>query len=165
MRKNQGVTIIELIIVMAIIGIITAGSYFGANMLGLGSAKSTVRRISSMLDAVQLENMTKSKTYYLVLSEEEGNYYLSVRCGTEGTEREKLKLVRGQMKYTTSDGITRLISGTPEPEVTAEICFKKDTGGLALNTKGEMIRRIEVSSAGRSYTIHLVEATGKHYIE
>lgn len=165
MSKNQGVTLIELIIVIAIIGILTAGSYFGANMLGLGSAKSTVRRISSMLNAVQLENMTRSKTCYLLISEAEGKYYLSVRFGTEEKEREKLKLVRGQIRYTTNDGTTRLISSTPEPGVAAEICFRKDTGGLAPNTKGEIIRQIEVTSAGSSYTIHLVEATGKHYIE
>ncbi len=164
MRNNQGITLVELIIVMAIIGVISAGSFISANMLGLGTAKSTVRRIASMLDSVQIENMTKSKSTDLIISEDGGSYYLTIKSGTLELGREKLKLVKGQITYTRNDGTTWLISAGPEP-VTAELCFRKDTGGFAPNSKGEIIRRIEVSSAGSTYAIHLVEATGKYYIE
>ncbi len=174
MKNNQGVTLIELIIVMAIASILAGGSIIGVRLLGVGSAKRNANRIDSMLDFVQLQNMTKSKVHYLIISEENGTYVMKVRAGA-GTEdpilaKEELKLVRGEITYQRKyDGTTYLLSSTPVPGRTIspklEICFRKDTGGVSMNTQGDIITRIGVTSAGRSYTIHLVEATGKHYID
>ena len=174
MKNNQGVTLIELIIVIAIAGILAGGSIFGARMLGIGSAKRYVNRINSMLDYVQMENMTKNKTHYLIIREENGSYIMEVKAGSQATSpiisREELKLVRGEITYQKkNDGTTFLVSSTPVPgrdiSTKLEVCFQKDTGGIALNTQNEIITRVEVTSAGSSYTIYLVEATGKHYID
>ncbi len=174
MKNNQGVTLIELIVVMAIAGILAGGSIVGVRMLGVGSAKRNVNRINSMLDYVQLENMTKSKTHYLVIREDDGSYIMEVRAGAQETSpiisKEELKLVRGEITYYDKiEEKTYLVSSNPVPgrEISPklEICFQKDTGGIAMNTHNEIITRIGVTSGGSSYSIYLVEATGKHYID
>lgn len=174
MKNNQGITLIELIIVIAITGILAGGSIFGVRMLGIGSAKRNVNRINSMLDYVQLENMTKSKTHYLIIQEIDGSYIMKVRAGSQADSpiisEEELKLVRGEITYQKKgDMKTYLVNSNSVPgrdvSPALEVCFQKDTGGIALNTSNEIITRIEVTSAGSSYTIYLVEATGKHYID
>lgn len=172
MKDNQGFTLIELIVVMLIVGVLSAGSIFGANILGLGSAKSTVDRISTMLNYVQVENMTKSETYYLVIekSTTDNNYYLSVYRGSNPISSEKLKLTRGEITFQIEGNPTQfLISDVAvegrEWRDKLEVCFSKDTGGVSENTLSETVVQIGVSAAGSSYTIHLVTITGKHYID
>lgn len=169
MKDNHGFTLIELIVVMIIVGILAGGSLLGANMLGLGSAKSTVNRINAMLDYVQVENMTKNKPYYLVVYEMGGDYFMQVEAGTQVISTEKLKLVRGEISYQRSGEIDTNypVSSTAVPPTKLEVAFEKETGGVGENraTPTEVITQINVTSAGSSYTIHLVTATGKHYID
>jgi prepilin-type N-terminal cleavage/methylation domain-containing protein len=170
MKNNQGFTLIELIIVIIIVGVLSAGTVLGADILGFGSARSTVNRINTMLDEVQIENMTKNKSYYLIVYQQNGDYYLRVEAGTQVISREKLELKRGEITYRESDSSTTyLVSETAvegrDTMSKVEVSFQKDTGGIKENRGNEIITQIGVSSAGSSYTIYLVEATGKHYIE
>jgi len=168
MKDNRGFTLIELIVVMVIMGIIAIGSMVGYNMLGSGSAQSTAQRISSMLDYVQLENMTKNKTYIMAISQNNvGNYILSVEEESSPNNivisREKLELKNGEITFRYSGEITEnLISFNPA--VRLEVSFDKSTGGFK-QISGKTITKIGLSASGRSYSILLVEVTGKHYIE
>ncbi|HKL79080.1 MAG TPA: prepilin-type N-terminal cleavage/methylation domain-containing protein [Mobilitalea sp.] len=171
MRDNRGFTLIELIVVMLIVGVLAIGSILGVKVLGFGSTQSTVKRIDSMLNYLQIENMTRSKPFYMIIEEADGKYFLSVQKDTIEISREELELVRGEITYVTKSGMTYLVH---ENEITGrdtskklEITFKKDTGGVGENraTPPETITKIIVSTNSRSYTIRLVEVTGKHYIE
>ena len=171
MKDNRGFTLIELIVVMLIAGILAVGTILGVSVLGFGTAKSTVERIDSMLTYVKTENMTKSKPIYLIIEEVDGKYYISVQKDTLEISREKLELVRGEISYVTKSGITYLVNNS---EVTGrvtsqrlEVTFKKDTGGVRENRaiSPEIITQIIISTDSRTYTIRLVEVTGKHYIE
>lgn len=171
MKDNQGFTLIELIVVILIIGVLAGGSIFGVSVLGFGSAKSSVERISAMLDYVQVENMTKSSTYYLVIEKGGSDYYLSVVRGTDTISTEKLKLTRGEITFQVKDDPTQyLVSDVPvegrDRRDKLEVFFTKDTGGVGENTLiTEKVLQIGVSTSRSDYSIRLVEATGKHYIE
>lgn len=173
-KNNRGITLIELIIVMTIVGIIAIGSVTGYRMLNAGGAQSTVERIDAMLDYVQLENMTKKEPYYLIIEKRNGDYQLSVERGTERILSEKLELKEGgeitfqygedPTQYLVSDVA---VAGRNIKEK-LEICFSKNSGSFIPNRAPDqkIVSRIGVSasSTGRSYSIALVEITGKHYI-
>lgn len=178
MKDNRGFTLIELIIVMVIMGIVAIGSMVGYNMLNTGSAQRTVERISSMLDYVQLENMTKSKPFYLVIKiNSEGDYIICVDTFDVSNVRktimsEKLELKKGGEITFQNTGVATeyLISEVPVAgrniSDKLEVCFSNDTGGfIPIPPATEIVSKIGVSASGRSYSIWLVKVTGKHYIE
>lgn len=175
MKDNHGFTLIELIVVMVIMGIITVGSITGYQLLNKGSAQSTTERISSILDYVQLLNMKKNKNYYMLIEKKSGVYKISVMSESVPNDRteleEELKLRSGgeiTFQYN-GDLNDYLISDTPVAGRNVkklEVCFSKDSGGFIPNgLDGGIANRIKITDSKSSYTIRLVEITGKHYIE
>ncbi|MBH1939788.1 type II secretion system protein [Mobilitalea sibirica] len=170
MKDNRGITLIELLVVMIIIGVLGGASIFGARILGLGTAKSSTGRISAFLDYVQVENMTKNKIYYMIIKKgNDKDYYLIVETA-DGTvvRSEKLDLVRGEITFYKKNDPTKYsvknltLDGE---EVNLEVSFLKESGGIRENRSHDKVTQIGISSAGRSYSIRLVEVTGRHYID
>lgn len=173
LRDSRGFTLIELIIVMAIISIISLGTILGVGILGYGNAKSATARIKSLSDNARIENMTKKKEYYLVIYHQDKNYYISIQTEKNGSriniKTEKLDLRKGSISFQNKDGNRFLISSEPVEGVEIrdklEIEFTKETGGLKTNFLGEIVKFIEVECNKTSYKIYFVEATGKVYVD
>ncbi|NLJ97633.1 MAG: prepilin-type N-terminal cleavage/methylation domain-containing protein [Clostridiales bacterium] len=180
MKKNQGFILVELIIVIAIISILSLGTALSVGLLGYGNAKSATGRIATMLDKVRVENMTKKEQYYLVIYKENKDYYLSVQTLKDGiktkTKEEKLKLKKGKISFLDTRGNLYYVSSdSSESNVKEElvVTYTKDTGSLmdtrvfsgSLLGEEEIVRTIFVECNNISYKIHLVEATGKHYVD
>lgn len=174
MKNNRGITLIELIVVIAIISILSLGTALSVGLLGYGNAKSATGRIVTGLDSVRLENMTKKEQYYLVVYQKDKDYYLSIQTVKDSgriiTKEEKLDLKKGKISFKDTDGIHYHISSdVAEGNVKDElvVTFAKDTGGLMGNSlgDGEVIKTIYVECNRMEYIIHLVEATGKYYVD
>jgi prepilin-type N-terminal cleavage/methylation domain-containing protein len=177
MKNNRGFTLIELIVVMVIMGIVAVGSVTSYHILDSRSSKNATERIQSVLDYVQMENMTKKNTYSMRIAKDSasGNYKLSVirrmSVSMEQIEMEEiLELKNGELTFQISGDATQyLVSSLPvigrQVMESIEISFRKDTGGLNEYTPGNMITRIGITSSGRTHYIRLVATTGKHFIE
>ena len=175
MGNDRGVTLVELILVILIMGILAGSGVIGYRSLDSGSAKATVTRISALLDYVQLENMSKDKTYYLVIEKQGNSFVAKVQYEVEDIRidllKEKLKLKEGKITYyIKGSDIEYNVDDTSTPVVTLEISYLKASGAFRkadMNGDGveEDISHIDIASSGRSFTIHLVTATGKHYIK
>lgn len=172
MKDNRGFTLIEFIVVMLIVAALSTGTILSARMLGLGSAKSTIGRISALLDYVQVENMTKSKPYFLVIEEASDKYYAVIYRDTEAISSEKLDLTRGELTCIINEGAVNTEYLVNSSAVTGrntipriKICFGKETGSIIEYDGSHLVKQIAVSAAGSTYRIRLVTATGRHYLE
>lgn len=169
MKDDRGFTLIELIAVMMIMAIVTVGSITGLKLAGAGSAKNASRRVLAALDYVQMQNMTKIKSYKVEIIQDAatGKYKLNIvswdASGNNLVESSTdLNLRNGQITFKYSGNSTiYTVDSTNE----IQIRFQKDTGGLKKFDLNPVISEIGITSAGRTYDIHLVTATGKHYIE
>lgn len=174
MKDNRGFTLIELIVVMMIMAIFAVGSITAFNLSDSGSAKNAAKRILSKLDYVQMENMTKTKSYYLQIMWDttKQKYVLntvavdaSLNSVTESSE--DLDLKNEQISYwCRKDGFdTRHTINKSNTDNSMDISFQKDTGGVVENTTLGYINKISITSAGATRNIVIVTATGKHFIE
>lgn len=171
MKDNQGVTLIELIVVILIMGVLAGGAAIGVRSLDAGNVQSTVERVSALLDYVRIENMSKDKTYYLVIEKVDESYFAKVQY-LDGVVRkdvltEPLKLKDGTVTYYCEEGSSELpytVGEGAAPGVKLEISYNKGSGDFNFGSSGK-IKRVVIRAASRNYTIYLVAATGKHYYE
>ena len=175
MKNNQGFTLIELIVVLIIIGILGGSAMLSIRSLDAGNAQSSVKRISAMLDFVRVQNMSKTQAYYLLIEKEDDSFVAKVQYDNSGTRKdvltEKLKLKNGTITYYSKDASPEVSYTVGDynvalaTNVVLEISYNKGSGDFHVGSDGRDIKRIVITGGDRSYTIYLVKATGKHYIE
>lgn len=177
LKNNQGLTLIELIVVMIIMGVLVGTAVVSTKSIDRGNAKATVTRIDAFLDYIYVENMSRDKNYYLVIQKQGDAYITRIQSEVGGTRTdilaEKLKLKEGVITFTSRDASGEhlyTVNDTSTPQISLELSFAKASGAFRssdINNDGiqEDIKRIVVTASGRSYTINLVTATGKHFIK
>lgn len=162
MRNNQkGMTLVEIIIVIALIGILAGSSVVLIGHIGYANTKKTVESIDVSLDKLQSTAMSKKEKQYLYIYKRDDGYYMKQLS-------EKLDV----LDSTKLDGNGTKISGKD-----TEIHIDSPSGTIV---ESDTIIRIKYTRSGvfdtdtnvngiviegkGSYTITLVKETGKHPI-
>lgn len=169
-RDNGGYSLIELVIVLAIIAIIMSGVFYSIILIFSANAKSTANDIQRAIGDCKVTTMGKSSAYMeLYRDATNENVYTKMWVMDSGgsyvaSEPQRVGPNRVTVKYRLSGGAagtgTELAAGD-----SIEIWFDRATGGFKADGSGKLYEAICVQGGSKKYEITLTELTGKSEVK
>ena len=154
-KERDGFSLMEMIIVIAILGMITGGIAVTYNMVRSADVKGMAYDIDSSLTNLKSKNMGSNKQLFMHLYKQSGNYFIDY------TEEESYT-PSGEGESVGESGISLKYDGkelTDGGVIT--IGIQKKDGACSVGTE-----EIEVYDNNvNDYMVYLVKDTGKHYVE
>jgi len=185
MKRNEGFSLVELIVIIAIIAILGTVAFAGVGMLTGWNINKCVEILDGGLSQKRVSAMSKSASYLTITRDADGNYYMELT----GSPREKIASGNISITYATQvDGTSETVEGieitTTNPLI---LTYDRASGAFApivesynlqngdcnYVTSGEGAESRDVYcisleiSAGdsKNVMIRLVRSTGRHSIE
>lgn len=162
-RDQRGLTLVELIIVVAIVAVIGTGVMFSVNLIFSANAKTCANSLKSAIADCKITTMGKQEAWMEIYRDTNGNVYYQIHTKEKDPggaltevvlESEKIGGKRVVVKYTDSAGIlSELTAGGGHIKVS----FNRASGSFTDDT----CQSIEVIGGGRHYTLTFTKLTGK----
>ncbi len=165
-KKNAGFSLVEVVVVIAIMGILVGMSALGISMMFSRDAEKCATEIEAGLDKLRSYTMAKKGSWYMEIAKPDNDYILTIyrNTGSGDTAYEQTNLGN---RVTLYSGSTE-ISGV-------RIQYNKVTGGVAkvdMDNTGtwaepsDIVRiRVDSNRTDRSKTVNIVRLTGRHFLE
>lgn len=163
--NNNGLTLMELIVVIAIMAVLVASTVAGIGLLSSGDAKKASKNIRSVLSEVRTETLSIQADWEAKLYNDDGTYKISIYRDDEEYETAdlgyRIEIFYGDAKEAIDDGDALIISFRQSSGAVKEISIIKN--GLE-ETPIELENsefKITVSKSGSDYVLTLWKDTGK----
>ena len=164
--NQKGVTLVEIILVIAIIGILASTSVMLIGHLRYADTQKTVETVNSSLDKLQVQTMSKAATPYLYIYHLNDGYYLKIMnddvkiFNSSTFDKKGVKLSNNRVDiYMESKNDANKVDGNKF----IKIVYKK-SAAFDKDTDRTNVSQIVIDGVG-TYTVKLIEETGKHFIE
>ncbi len=158
-KKNSGFSLVELVVLLAIMGILMAGGITAFGLIFSTSAKETTSKIDSALNKTKVEAMSRASASVEIYKDStDSSYY--VRYTINGTTQNPIKVgsSRVNVAYVDSSGTTTTITGSNN----LIISFDRASGGFKpISGTSNYCKSIIVTSGAKTYTITCERLTGK----
>ena len=167
MRGKPGFSLMELIIVIAIMAILASGAAFSISLLRSSDIKGLASEINSSFTTLRSENMAKKELSYLHIYYYEDDYYIEISKNPVPSMDESGRRIGIGSASVKLKGETDILLGSGLNN-SLSFCINKKDGSFVPkvnDTEMKAASEIEVYSDTLSYTIVLVRDTGRHYIE
>ncbi|MDD6156095.1 MAG: type II secretion system protein [Lachnospiraceae bacterium] len=167
-QNNRGYSLVELVVVIAIMAVLTGFVVLSVSMISTKKAKQCRDELESKLEYVRTVNLSKSATVANIYKNAEGEYVLKLKTTVKGVETETeypLDSKGCTMRY--SKEVTAVYSDTlPEVDDTGIfIEFDRSSGAIKKDASDECIRHIYVTKGNKTYGIKFYQETGKMEME
>lgn len=164
LRDHKGITLVEIIIVIAILGILASTVVGMLGHLHYADTQKVVKTLDTSLDALQVKTMSKTGQFYMYVYKSGGNYYVR-------TLQKDLDIFDSSVLNT--DG-TRLcndtisiwkVSAAEEKTEVKDMTYIKIayTKSALFDTTNTNTDKIYIDGVP-DYTLTLVKDTGKHFV-
>lgn len=179
MKRNEGFSLVELIVVIAILAVLSTAAIVGIGMMSGWRMNKCVRLLDGGLKETRTDALSREAAYLTISCDESGNYYM------EGTRHPREKMAGSPIAivYTTDaqTGEEAITAGHPltlsydrasgaflpilEWDAESGTYVPKQTGEGA-DSVSVYCTSIQIRAGEeKSTTIRLVKSTGKHIIE
>lgn len=161
-NNNNGYSIIELIIVLAIIAIIISTVFYSIILVFSANAKSCANNMQRSIGDCKVTTMGKSAAYMELYRDADQNVYTRMCVMDSGgsyvpSEPQKVGTSRVYVAYTPEGGAeTELLAGDK-----IEIRFDRASGGFEEDASGNIYEKLHVQGGSKKYEIVLTKLTGK----
>ena len=164
-RNEAGVTLVEIIIVLAIIGILASASVLLIGHLHYADTERVINNIDTSMNELQIKNISKAEQSYLYIYHLSDGYYMRILSDDlSGFDSSKLngdgtKLSNNTIEiYGTDAGGSRVaIKGT------ANYIKVSYTKSGSFDSSRTNVKEIVIEGTPKQ-TLTLVFDTGKHFI-
>jgi len=154
-KLNQaGMSLVELVVVILIIGILSATAGVGISFYNRMNATSAAEKLASALERARLLTISADRSVKLVLDKVDTEYYAIVLENDVETDRVKvgntaldIKVMNGASSYDLTD--------------TSEFTFSYNKSNGSFNSLYTSV----VIEGNQTKTVYLVNATGRCYIK
>lgn len=176
---SEGFSLVELIIVMAIMAVLVGGTALGISFLYATDAKEVAYEINSGLTDLKSRNMAGSSAVYLHINKYNGSYYLTYTDSASFTPDGSGKELCGDnFSFKTTYNIRKASDDTDQETEDRTLSDKEDICIGVLKKDGSFLYQNSGSDRKEApcviqiiydnetkYTVYLVTDTGKHYVE
>lgn len=163
-KDHRGMSMIELIIVMAIIAIISTGSIAIYSSMGYANTMKAAKLINSKLSKARMDTMSKNQRIYIYLYQIDGKLYsrqaidggLSLDHGGGLDSDEASLLSNISLSYIDHSGVIHKL----EDNQWIYISFIKGSGAF-----DSYYSKLIFKSRNSSSTITCIKETGRHWVD
>ena len=176
-KNNKGYSLVELIIVIAIMALLTGTAFFSISMIFSAGANACANSMKEALAENKVIAMGKSEAkleiyrgddecVYVIqwMKQKKSDAWIPKETDEEGNAvPEKIGNSRVAVTYRAKDGSMGLLKNAGD---SIELCYDRGSGSFSDKSEGCILcETIWVKGGSRSYKLTLVELTGKVTVE